>query len=165
MKFEFFSIPALSPGEGQQELNSFCSINRIASIEKQFVANGEQSYWAICVSYLDKEKKITAPGKSKVDYREVLEEPDFAVFSKLRSLRKTLAEQEGVPVYALFTNEQLADMVRGRVTTLSGLAAIENVGKSRLDKYGTQFLEILHKEFTGNESSGQTREKNETSQG
>jgi superfamily II DNA helicase RecQ len=165
MKFEFFSIPALSPGEGQQELNAFCSSYRIASIEKQFVASGEQSYWAICVSYLDKEKKITAPGKSRVDYREVLEEREFAVFAKLRSLRKTLAEQEGVPAYALFTNEQLADMVRGRVTSLSGLSSIDGVGKGRIDKYGKKFLEILQKEFTGNESSGQEREKNETSQG
>jgi hypothetical protein len=43
MKFEFFSIPACSPEQGQQELNSFCSSHRIASIEKQFVANGEQN--------------------------------------------------------------------------------------------------------------------------
>jgi superfamily II DNA helicase RecQ len=112
MKFEFFSIPACSPEQGQEELNSFCSSHRIASIEKQFVANGEQSYWAICVSYLDGQKKITPPGKIKVDYREILEEREFAVFAKLRSLRKTMAEKEGVPAYALFTNEQLADTMQ-----------------------------------------------------
>jgi superfamily II DNA helicase RecQ len=164
MKFEFFSIPACSPEQGQQELNSFCSSHRIASIEKQFVANGEQSYWAICVSYLDSQKKITAPGKNKVDYREVLEERDFAVFAKLRSLRKTMAEKEGVPAYALFTNEQLADMVRGRIKSLSGMSAIAGVGKSRIDKYGKEFLEILQKEFSENESPSQKREVNETSQ-
>jgi len=164
MKFEFFSIPACSPEQGQEELNSFCSSHRIASIEKQFVANGEQSYWAVCVSYLDSQRKITAPGKSKVDYREVLEEREFAVFAKLRSLRKTLAEKEGVPAYALFTNEQLADMVRGRITSLSGLTAISGVGKARVDKYGKEFLEILQKEFTVNNSPEQKREINETSQ-
>jgi superfamily II DNA helicase RecQ len=163
MKFEFFSIPACSPEQGQQELNAFCSSHRIASIEKQFVANGEQSYWAICVSYLDNQKKITTPGKSKVDYREVLEEHDFAVFSKLRSLRKTLAEKEGVPPYALFTNEQLADMVRSRVNSLSGLSSISGVGKARIDKYGKEFMEILQKEFAENDSAGEKREINETS--
>jgi superfamily II DNA helicase RecQ len=164
MKFEFFSIPACSPEQGQLELNSFCGSHRIASIEKQFVANGEQSYWAICVSYLDNEKKIILPGKSKIDYREVLEERDFAIFSKLRSLRKTLAEKEGLPTYALFTNEQLADMVRDRVKSLSGLSNIAGVGKSRIDKYGKEFLEILLKEFAENDSPGQPREINETSQ-
>jgi superfamily II DNA helicase RecQ len=164
MKFEFFSIPACSPEQGQEELNSFCGSHRIASIEKQFVVNGEQSYWAICVSYLDTAKKITSSGKSKVDYREVLEERDFAVFAKLRSLRKTLAEKEGVPAYALFTNEQLADMVRDRVNSLSGMSSISGVGKSRIDKYGKEFLEILQKEFAENNSSEPKSEINETSQ-
>jgi superfamily II DNA helicase RecQ len=147
MKFEFFSVPACSPEQGQQELNAFCGRHRIVSIEKQFVLNGEQSYWAICVSYLENGKKTTAPGKSKVDYREILEDHEFAVFAKLRSLRKNLAEKEGVPAYALFTNEQLADMVRGRVTSLSDMSSIEGIGKGRLDKYGKRFLDILREEF------------------
>jgi hypothetical protein len=83
MKFEFFLIPALSPDIAQQELNSFCGSHRIVTIEKHFVANGEQSYWAVCVSYLDNEKKITAPGNSKVDYRQILDEHEFTVFAKL----------------------------------------------------------------------------------
>jgi len=148
MKFEFFSIPACSPGQRQQELNAFLSSHRVAAIEKQFVADGEQSYWAICVSYLDNDNKMTAPGKSKVDYREILDEREFAVFAKLRTLRKTLAEQEGVPAYALFTNEQLADMVRGRVDSLSGMSKIDGIGKARLDKYGKEFLGVLRNELT-----------------
>jgi hypothetical protein len=53
----------------------------------------------------------------KVDYREVLSAQDFAVFSKLREVRKGLAEKEGVPPYTIFTNEQLAAVVRQKVTT------------------------------------------------
>jgi hypothetical protein len=45
MKFEFFSVPACSPEQGQQELNAFCGTHRIVSIEKQFVPNGEQNYY------------------------------------------------------------------------------------------------------------------------
>ncbi|MBI4754199.1 MAG: HRDC domain-containing protein [Betaproteobacteria bacterium] len=45
--------------------------------------------------------------RERIDYREVLNEQDFAVFADLRRLRKGLAEQDGVPAYALFTNEQL----------------------------------------------------------
>ena len=44
------------------------------------------------------------------------------MFAKLRALRKTLADREGVPAYALFTNEQLADMVRRRITTGEAMA-------------------------------------------
>lgn len=148
MKIKFFSIPANDSEAAQKELNTFLSGHRIAAVEKNFVTDGGHSFWAICVSYLDKDKSSPIMGKTKVDYREVLEEKEFAVFVKLRNLRKTLAEKEGVPAYALFTNEQLAHMVRHRVGTLAGLSEIDGVGKSRLDKYGKQFLKILKEEYT-----------------
>jgi superfamily II DNA helicase RecQ len=77
----------------------------------------------------------------------VLDEKDFAIFAKLRTLRKSMAEKEGLPVYALFSNEQLAAMVQKRITTREALGAIDGVGKSRLEKYGQAFLELLRTEF------------------
>jgi len=81
-----------------------------------------------------------------VDYKEVLNEVDFAVFARLRELRKTLAEKEAVPPYAVFTNEQLAAMVTQKSDSLTALGQIEGVGASRLEKYGPAFLEFLKKE-------------------
>lgn len=65
------------------------------------------------------------------------------MFARLRALRKTLAEQEGVPAYALFTNEQLAGMVQRRVRTVGDLREIDGVGEARVEKYGGAFLDIL----------------------
>ena len=65
----------------------------------------------------------------KVDYKEVLKPEEFEVFSRLRDWRKTVAEQEGVPVYVVFTNEQLAEMVRKRVASKAELGGIE--GRTR----------------------------------
>jgi superfamily II DNA helicase RecQ len=144
MKFQFFVIPAHSSEAGQQELNGFCAGHRLATVEKQFVANGDSSFWAVCVTYLEGDEKQALPPKSKIDYREVLNEKDFAVFAKLRALRKTLAEKEGIPAYALFTNEQLAAMAQTQAKTLAALSAIDGVGKARLDKYGNLFLDILY---------------------
>ncbi|MBP9803395.1 MAG: HRDC domain-containing protein [Candidatus Accumulibacter sp.] len=50
-----------------------------------------------------------------------------------------MAEQEGVPMYALFTNEQLAEMVTRRTTTIAALGEIDGVGKARIEKYGKYF--------------------------
>jgi superfamily II DNA helicase RecQ len=147
MKFKFFTIPTYSSESVQEELNSFCASRRIIHVEKEFVDNGDRSFWAICVSYFENENSLAATRKGKVDYREVLDEKDFAVFAKLRTLRKTLAEKEGIPAYALFTNEQLASIVRQRVTSLAALAEIDGVGKGRIDKYGKEFLTILQNEF------------------
>lgn len=145
MKYYFFNIHAQNPESGQEALNAFCGQYRILAVEKQFVTQGDNSFWSICVTTLDSaEKQITTANKrTAVDYREILNEQDFAVFAQLRGLRKTLAEQEGVPAYALFTNEQLAEMVTRRIQTQTDLASIEGIGKARLEKYGDKFLNLL----------------------
>lgn len=144
MKYRFFSVPATTPDEAQEALNQFCAEHRVVSVDKEFVSNAERSFWALCVGYLDGQAPLLAGrSKNKVDYREVLNEADFALFVKLRDLRKTMAEQEGVPAYALFTNEQLAAMVQKRVQSKAALAAIEGVGPARVEKYGNAFLELL----------------------
>lgn len=93
--------------------------------------------------YLDGKGPTVAGKGSKVDYREVLSEADFKLFARLRTLRKELAEHEGVPAYALFTNEQLAAMVARRVRTPAELGAIPGVGAARVEKYASRFLELL----------------------
>ena len=144
MKYRFFSIPANDPEPAQESLNRFCTEQQVVTVEKQFVQDADRSYWAFCVCYLD-----TAQGgpistrKGKIDYREVLSEQDFALYAKLRNLRKSVAEQEGIPAYAVFTNEQLAAMVQKRVASKAALGDIEGVGAARVEKYGDAFLELL----------------------
>ena len=143
MKYRFFAVPAQTPEAAQEELNRFCAEQQVVSVDKQFVQHAESSYWALCVGYLDQQGGPVSVRKDKIDYREVLSESDFALFAKLRGLRKTLAEQEGVPAYALFTNEQLAVMVRTRVNSKAALGSIEGVGAARVEKYGDAFLKLL----------------------
>jgi superfamily II DNA helicase RecQ len=135
----------LAGEEESREFNKFLAMNRVLLVERHFVADGPRSDWAICMSYLDRSGRAASePGQAKrVDYREVLSEADFAVFAKLRTLRKSTADQEGLPAYALFTNEQLAAMVQQRVTKLKTLEEIPGIGEARVKKYGSAFLEVL----------------------
>jgi superfamily II DNA helicase RecQ len=143
MKLAFYKIPVDDAQAAQDELNRFLSSHRVTNIEKNFVNNGANSCWAVCIEYLDGATSQLPVRKGKVDYREVLNEKEFAVFAKLRNLRRTLAEQEGLPAYALFTNEQLAAMVQRRVTSKGDLSGIDGIGESRVGKYGEAFLAIL----------------------
>ncbi len=123
-------------------------MHRVVSLEKHLIADGDRSYWALCVSYLEGPQSQPngtrrSGRKEAVDYRAILDEPDFALFVRLRSLRKTLAEQDGIPAYALFTNEQLAAMVQQRITSKAALGTIDGVGTARVEKYGDAFLQIL----------------------
>lgn len=143
MRICFFSVPAREPEGVADEVNQFLASHRVLSVDRHLVADGPGSFWAICVSYLDRAGGPPLARKGKVDYREVLPQEQFAVFAKLRALRKQIAESEGVPAYALFTNEQLAAMVQRRVKTTEDLATVEGVGPSRVEKYGSVFLEVL----------------------
>jgi len=47
-----------------------------------------------------------------------------------------------VPVYALFTKEQLAQMVQQRCGSKSDLARIEGIGENKINKYAQWFLKL-----------------------
>lgn len=146
MQLRFFAIPARDPAVAEAELNRVLAAGRVAGLERQFVAAGAESFWAVCVSVAEGPGALPAAVKAggrKPDYREVLNEADFAVFARLRALRKSIAEAEGVPPYAVFTNEQLAAMVTARVATVEALAAIDGVGPARVERYGPSFLALL----------------------
>ena len=143
MKMQFFTIPIRDPQRATDELNAFLASHRVVHTERQFVVDGQNSVWSICVSYVEGEGRPAPEKRRKVDYREILPDDEFAVFVKLRALRKELADREGVPAYALFTNEQLADMIRRRASSLEGLKGIDGIGLARIEKYGEAFLGIL----------------------
>ncbi|WP_300452855.1 HRDC domain-containing protein [Accumulibacter sp.] len=149
MKFHVFTIDVQQPEAGQEALNVFCAQHRVVDVEKRFVDQGRHSFWAFCVVTLDGDAPSRPAGdRKRVDYREILGEADFSLFADLRNLRKSLAEREGVPPYALFTNEQLAAMVTRRVTTRSALDEIEGVGEARAQKYAPHFLPRLRQAFS-----------------
>lgn len=147
MKFQFFTIPTQENTPAINELNSFCTQHRVTAIEKQFVSDGVNSFWSICITFIDTQAALlnTSVGKSKktIDYKEVLNDDDFSIYSQLRDLRKSIAEREGTPPYNVFTNEQLANIVQQRVKTKSDLLALEGVGQTRVDKYGELFVAQL----------------------
>ncbi len=145
MRLRFFLIPVYATAEGPADLNQFLAAHRVLAIDRQFVSDGPSSAWAVCVTYDGGggEARSAPARRGKVDYRDLLTPPEFAVFARLRALRKDMADGEGVPAYALFTNEHLMEMVQRRVTTVTALGTIPGVGQARVEKYGTAFLQVL----------------------
>ena len=78
-----------------------------------------------------------------MDYKEILSADDFAVFVCLREARKQLAGKEAIPVYAVCTNEQLAEMAKGRAAMLTDLKKIEGFGEAKAEKFGETFLAAI----------------------
>lgn len=149
MKHKFFIIPAKDPTQAEAELNTFYAQHRVTGVEKQFIADGANSFWSVCLTWVDNEgalgnTTINRSSKGKIDYKEVLSEEEFIVYAQLRDIRKGLAERDGVPPYAIFTNDQLAKMVKQRVSSKAGLLELDGVGQARVDKYGDTVLTCLN---------------------
>ena len=52
MKYRFFHVSVLFAEEHTEKLNQFLSSHTVVNVDKQFVNNGDNSYWAFCVDYL-----------------------------------------------------------------------------------------------------------------
>ncbi len=147
MAFEFIQIPAHGQGAAKEELNRLLRGRRVVSLRKEFVAQGQESFWAFCLEFIEGGGGERGQGErgvaERVDYKAILSEGDFQIYNRLRLLRKELAEKEAVPPYTLFTNEQLAEMVRRKAVSVAQLGEIAGVGGARMEKYGAAFLKVL----------------------
>lgn len=75
----------------------------------------------------------------KTQSRAVNEE----LFQELRELRKQLAEQEGIPPFAVFHDATLREMCSSLPTDKSSMLSIKGMGEVKFAKYGARFLEII----------------------
>lgn len=99
MRYKFFHVRVLVAEAEEQALNLFCTQHHVLQMDKQFVADGANSFWAICVSWSENNGSLVAATqnpssrKNKIDYKEVLNEADFAIYLRLRDLRKQVSER------------------------------------------------------------------------
>ena len=144
MPFHLFQYPL--PGSGDlSDLNAFLAAQRVVQVQQHLVSSttGATLVFVVQTAAAAGAGVPDAKGDKKVDYRAELSAEDFAVFSRLREERKRIAEAEGVPVYTILTNEQLAAMARQRPQTLAAMSQIEGLGPARLEKHGRRFLDLL----------------------
>lgn len=148
MPIKFFAVPALDPGEAEAELNRFMRGHRVVTNTRELAVGSGGPVWCVAVEYIDAPIPAGAGGdanarRTKVDYREALPPAEFARFSKLRDLRKKMADEEAVPVYAVFTNEQLALIAQKQPKTTAALQEVDGVGEGKSKKYGDRVLALL----------------------
>ncbi len=163
LQYKFLIIPIRTAAEAESELNRFLRSVRVITAHREFVAQGENSFWCMAVEYVSDSVPSshggnTAGGRNRPDYKELLSQEDFAVFAKLREWRKQIAEKEAVPAYTVFTNEQLAKVAEKRITAKSGLQEINGVGEARIKKYGDAVIHIMAQEI----KSGEQKAKDKT---
>ncbi|WP_419808923.1 DNA helicase RecQ [Sphingomonas sp.] len=68
---------------------------------------------------------------------------DTPLFEALRSRRRELAQEGGVPPYVIFHDSVLRDMAARRPTSRAELAVLSGIGARKLDAYGDAFIQVI----------------------
>lgn len=146
MQIKVISLPVVGGEAINDELNRFLRGHKILQVEQQFVSGQEGLYWTFCIRYIDGQGWSDKDKKERTDYKATLSEDDFARFSKLRTIRKGIAEEEGIPAFAIFTDEELAGIAQIKQLTLTTIKSIKGIGDKKCEKYGQRFLDGMKDE-------------------
>ena len=87
---------------------------------------------------------VSAKGKKKTRKGASASEPfEEDLFEHLRRLRKSLADEAGVPPYVVFSDAALREMARVKPTTPTRFRSVSGVGDVKLERYGAAFVEAI----------------------
>ena len=67
---------------------------------------------------------------------------DENLFERLRAWRLERAQEQQVPAYVVFTDATLTAIAESRPEDAQALSAIPGVGRTKLDRYGSDVLEL-----------------------
>ena len=70
---------------------------------------------------------------------------DNELFDLLRSLRKQLADEQGIPPYIVFSDRSLRDMATLLPQSAEDMLSVSGVGEIKLQRYGRQFLNLIRR--------------------
>lgn len=147
MKIALFTIPIHESGSELEALNRFLRSKKILQVNQELVKLEHTAFWTFAIQYLDDKTIEPLPIKNKKDYKSILSPEVFSKFSELRVIRKTIAIEEGVPAYAVFTDEELSKLASLTNPNLKQLSSIEGIGEQKVKKYGERFLQTLNTDF------------------
>ncbi|MCL9782925.1 ATP-dependent DNA helicase RecQ [Vibrio sp. S4M6] len=73
---------------------------------------------------------------------------DKKLFAMLRKLRKSIADEDGLPPYVVFSDATLVDMAEILPTSYGEMLAVNGVGQVKLEKYADPFLDVIQEYLT-----------------
>jgi ATP-dependent DNA helicase RecQ len=147
--FEKLSTYGLLKGQSQKEVGLF--IDYLISEGIIDVEGG--SFPILKVSVKGKEVLMgerSVSRKIQIQAAPVLSDDD-ELFHALRKLRKTIADEEGVPPFVIFSDKTLHDMCIRQPSNDTEFLTVSGVGNSKLERYGQRFLAEINSFLQENE--------------
>ena len=139
MQIKIISVPVMGGEAMNEELNLFLRSKKVIHIEQQLSPQPGGAVWSFSIRYTEDHSPFSK-SKEKVDYREVLSEEVFKRFTAMRKTRKSLSVKEDTPAYTIFTDEELAEMAKLEVLTVSDMRKIKGIGDKKIERYAAHFI-------------------------
>jgi len=155
MQIRAFTVPVSDSGDMQEDLNRFLRGKRILEVCQHFVADGPNRQWCFLVKYLESDAKPAsgAAGRPiRTDYKDLLDPVSFARFARLRAIRKKLSEEDGIPAFAVFTDEQMAELAKQELFSPESMKQVRGIGEGKTERYAARIQKLL--EARGDETNG-----------
>ena len=92
---------------------------------------------------LELTRPVSAPEKKEKKPKDGSIECDEALFDRLRTLRKQMADDRGVPPYIIFSDVSLRQMARYYPQNEAEFSRISGVGEKKLKEFGGAFIDAI----------------------
>jgi len=152
MKLRVLTIPLLGTDSNDQ-LEALQHQWEITRYEHYLVDLAEGPAIAVVAALRDRPPEAEAQHKSSRTSRAqlvaALDPLGRDRFEQLRAWRKSTARDEGLPVYALATNAQLAEIASLSNPSRTKLSDIGGFGRKKVDRYADSILGLLSGAGTG----------------
>lgn len=125
-------------------------------------------------TYEEKEPERFSRKRKSKRSTDVLTKAGYDLFETLRRLRLTIAREEGMPPYIVFSDKALIDMSIKAPRDKASMLNVSGVGEAKYQKYGKRFIEAIEtflEERSGaitsisEEEAGSTEPKKERKRG
>jgi superfamily II DNA helicase RecQ len=126
-------------------LEEFCRTHEVRGWVHHFFVDGGCPQLALVLEYEEILEARTSGRslRSERDFRRELPAPARLAYDRLRDWRSLRARQDGVPVYVVFSNRELAAIAAAMPATKEAMRGIEGVGKGKADKYAEDVFTLL----------------------
>lgn len=135
-------------GFNDNEVREFIKDKEVISVTDYHFIKNDVPYLTFVFRYFPHRAEIEASFLPKEkqnqdeDWKKLLTDADQGLFNILRDWRSQRCKKDGVPPYIIFTNLQLAMIVKKRPQSIAELTQIEGIGKGKAQKYGEEVLSI-----------------------
>ncbi|HEY1953630.1 MAG TPA: ATP-dependent DNA helicase RecQ [Gemmatimonadaceae bacterium] len=90
-------------------------------------------------------RRVKGPPRAREDSEVTIGAADERLLAALKSVRTSIAREEHVPPYIVFSDRTLAELALRRPRSLSALRDVRGVGPMKLERYGPRFLDAISK--------------------